>query len=418
MKLTEIVTRQGVNMHEAMLKQQLYSEFSQIPGMVVVLLDKDGNAVNSSLTTENPHDFYKSLFESAKHTNQAVYSNEDIKNSPMRFTAQAVRYNNSLAGVILVAHPIDAIQKSLNSLLNTLGIVFLLLILPTILGGRLLAGKIMRPISNISNRMEKISSEHLDERIDNPKTEDEIEKLTTTFNNLLGRMQEAFHRERQFIGDVAHELKTPVATLRSEIELVLSKKRTEHEYKRALEETLVDANRLSTIIKNILDLAWLEAENAQLGERYFNLSNVVNEIREIALKLGSQKQIKLQEKIEANLEITGDEDKISRAILNIVDNAIKYTPNKGLVSIALYKRNKRAILEIKDTGAGISEKELPHVFERFYRGSKTTKTLGSGLGLAIAQGIIQAHKGLIKIVSKVGKGTSVIISLPLVNPFD
>ncbi|MCL5433343.1 MAG: ATP-binding protein [Patescibacteria group bacterium] len=415
-KLAEIATRQGVNMHEAMLKQQLYSEFSQIPGMVVVLLDKDGQVVDSSLTVGNPYDFYSKIFNNAQSKNQAVYLSENINNSPMRFIAEPIKENNSLLGVVLVAHPVDAIQKSLNSLLNTLGFVFLLLIFPTILGGKLLANKIMHPISKISDQMEKISSEYLDNRIDNPKTDDEIEKLTTTFNNLLDRMQESFHRERQFIGDVAHELKTPVATLRSEIELVLSKKRSEREYKRALEETLVDANRLSTIIKNILDLAWLQAENARLGEQHLNLSAVTAEIKEIAVKLTTQKQIKLLEKIEPNIEIMGDENKISRAILNIVDNSVKYTPAKGTVSIALYRRNKRAILEIKDTGTGISAKELPHIFERFYRGSKTAKTLGSGLGLAIAQGIIKAHHGIIKVVSKVGKGTSVIISLPFINP--
>jgi signal transduction histidine kinase len=261
--------------------------------------------------------------------------------------------------------------------------------------------------------MEKISSEHLGERVDNPKTGDEIEKLGFTFNKLLDRLQESFQRERQFIGDVAHELKTPVATLRGGIELALSKKRTTKEYEQVLGETLIDVNRLSTTIKNILDLAWLGAENANLGANKFNLSASLLELKEIATKLAAPKKIVIKGEIEPKVSVVGVEDKISRAVLNIIDNAIKYTPKGKIISISLLKKKYKAIIAIKDTGIGIPKKELTHIFERYYRGSKTANTLGSGLGLAIAQGIIKAHGGDIKISSKVGKGSSVVITLPL-----
>lgn len=412
-KLAEIVTRQGVNMHEEMLKQQLYNEFSEIPGMVVILMDENGTVVSSSLASGNPYDSYNFLYKQAKEEKIPAFLNLNIKNSPMRITAYPINQNNSIIGVVLVAHPIDAIEKSLNSLLTTLGFIFALLIIPTIIGGRLLAGKIMLPISAISNQMEKIGSEKLEERVDNPQTNDEIEKLVTTFNGLLDRLQDAFERERQFIGDVAHELKTPVATLRSEIELTLSKSRTTNEYKKALEESLIDANSLSTKIANILDLAWIKAENAKLGEEHFSLSNCLNEIREIGIKIALQKQITLESKIEQNIEISGDQDKISRAILNIVDNAIKYTPNKGTVRIDLHKKGDNVIVRVIDNGIGIPKKELPRIFDRFYRGSRANKIFGSGLGLAIAQGIIKAYKGSIDVISSTSKGTTVRVILPL-----
>ncbi len=414
-KLAEIATRQGVSLHEDILKQQLYAEFSNIPGMVAILLDENGNVVRTSLDSDNSYVSYQFLFEQVQNSSDVVFINQDINNTPMRFVAEPIRSNSNLLGVVLVAHPIDAIQKSLNTLLSTLGYIFTLLIIPSVFGGRILAGKIMSPISHISDKMEEISTEHLEERVDAPKTGDEIEKLGTAFNKLLNRIQESFQRERQFIGDVAHELKTPIATLRGEIELTLSKSRTNNEYKQAFSETLIDVNRLSSTIKNILDLAWLGAENANLKDLNFDLSSSLVELKEIATKLATPKHIIIKGKIEQNILVMGMEDKISRAILNVIDNAIKYTPKDKIVTISLHKKKEKAFIEVIDTGIGIPEKELAHIFERFYRGSKTTKILGSGLGLAIAQGIIKAHKGDINVSSKVGTGTSVVISLPIAD---
>lgn len=414
-KLVDIAVRQGIKIPASMLKQQLFNEFSEIPGMVVVLLDQDGNVIRSSLDSANPYLSYKLLFQKIQNTSSAVFLNLTISNTPMRFIAKPIKEEKNLLGIVLVAHPIEAIQKSLNSLLTTLWIIFALLMLPTILGGHILAAKIMYPVSHITNKMETITSEHLEERIDNPKSNDEIEKLVVTFNQLLDRLQESFQRERQFIGDVAHELKTPVASLRSGIELTLSKDRTSQEYKQAFDETLIDVNRLSTTIKNILDLAWLEADNANLGESHFDLSMTLQELKEIAVKLAAQKHLAIKGNIEPNIIISGTKDKIIRAIFNVIDNAIKYTPNNASVLISLHKKNEQAMVTIKDTGVGIPEKDLAHIFERFYRGSKTSKTLGSGLGLAISRGIIKAHRGDIQISSQVGKGTTVTISLPSVK---
>ncbi|MEK7165967.1 MAG: ATP-binding protein, partial [Patescibacteria group bacterium] len=272
---------------------------------------------------------------------------------------------------------------------------------------------IILPIFLISEKMKAISSEYLDERVTTQNSGDEIEKLAVSFNSLLDRLQESFRRERQFIGDVAHELKTPLSTIKGEIELTLSKNRSSGEYQKALSETLIDTNRLSTTVKNILDLAWIGAEKPNLENNSVNLSAVLTELTDVAVKLASHKHITLKSRIEDDVFVAGSEDKLGRAFLNLIDNAIKYTPKDKTVSISLRKKKNNALIRIQDTGIGISEDELPHIFERFYRGSRTAKTLGSGLGLAIAQGIINAYHGEVNLTSKVGIGTTVTIALPL-----
>jgi signal transduction histidine kinase len=193
----------------------------------------------------------------------------------------------------------------------------------------------------------------------------------------------------------------------------MSKDRTKEEYKQAFSETLIDVNRLSSTIKNILDLAWIGADNVSLGDNHFNLSDSLAELKEIAAKLAAQKHITLKGEIALGIEVGGAEDKISRAVLNIIDNAIKYTPAGGSLTLSLRRKKGNAVIEVKDTGIGIPETELERIFERFYRGSKAVKTLGSGLGLAITQGIVNAHHGEIQVTSKVGKGTLVLITFPL-----
>jgi signal transduction histidine kinase len=391
------------------------SLFNNTPGMVITILDQNGAIKQSSISYDTPYVSYKYLYNTALKNSNDSFVNQNIGSTPMRFLVRPIMTQDKLFEVLLIAHPIEAIQKSLNILLSTLGIVFTLFMLPTIFGARILAFKILKPISIITDNMDQITSLNLDERLDNPKSNDVIEKLTITFNNLLDRLEQSFTRERQFIGDVAHELKTPIATLKSGVEVVMSKERQKIEYKKALNETLIDTERLSLLLSNILDLAWIGADKSTTNYENFNLSNTIEELKEIAIKLGAKKKIVVKSNIATNILISGDEGKITRALLNIIDNAIKYTKNNGVVSISLEKTNTEAVINIKDNGMGISKADLEHIFERFYRGSKTAKTIGSGLGLAISHGIIKAHNGSIKISSKIGIGTLVTIRFSLMK---
>lgn len=292
-------------------------------------------------------------------------------------------------------------------------VFFLILLALLALEGFYIVRKITSGISKLSSKIETITSKNLNEKVTEIESGDEIGELAVSFNRLLDRLLEAFKRERQFIGDVAHELKTPLSTQRSTIELALSRGRSEKQLKKALIDTLSDNDRITTTLKNILDLAWSEAENAKVNREKVNLSEVVSEVVEIALKLGRTKKIHVSANIDDNITVLGSGDKLFRAFLNIVDNATKYTGVGGVVKISFMQKSGQVRFKVKDTGIGIPKKDLPHVFERFYRGSRHENVHGAGLGLAISQAIIVAHKGTIEVKSEVGQGTTTTATLPI-----
>ncbi len=293
-------------------------------------------------------------------------------------------------------------------------VLFLFLLIALALEGLFIIRKMTGSLTKLSTQIKSITSKNLQEKISDIDSQDEIGELASSFNELLTRLDGAFKRERQFIADVAHELKTPLSTLKSSVEIALEKDREKEEYRRVLGETLIDINQIARTLKNILDLAWSDADQPQLSQETFSLSEQMIELKELASKMADGKKISVRGSIENGINVLGKRDKLGRAILNLIDNAIKYSQNGSSIVVSLYKRNNNAVIEVKDKGIGVSEEEVPHLFERFYRGSKTAKTLGSGLGLAIASGIIKAHHGEIKVVSKTGRGTTMTITLPMV----
>lgn len=270
--------------------------------------------------------------------------------------------------------------------------------------------RIILAITTLSKRMKTISSENLKDRVTEIKRDDEIGELSSTFNALLDRLDDAFQREQQFIADVAHEMKTPLATLKGSLELSLERKRSEDDYKKVISGSVQEVTRLSDTLKNVLDLAWAGSPVEQKSPRKVNLTELVEELAEIAEKMASQKGLAVEKAIEKGIYVKGFKDKLGHALLNIIDNAINYT-STGSISITLKQVKDKAFVLIKDTGPGIAEKDIPHIFTRFYRGKKTDKVFGSGLGLAIAKSMIELHGGTIEVESEVGKGTMFVVSI-------
>lgn len=276
--------------------------------------------------------------------------------------------------------------------------------------GFLIIYRFTRSLTVLSSQMKKVTSRNLETRV-SVHGNDEIGELARSFNGLLDRLEIAFRRERQFIGDVAHEMKTPIATLRSSFEVTLKKERTNDEYRQILKDSIKETDRITATLKDILDLAWTEVPNENM-RKVFSLSQVMEEMAEIAQKLGTGKKIRVKQDIIAGVNVSGFRERLARAILNIIDNAVKYTPDEGMISISLEKEDGKAVVAVRDSGSGIAPEEIERIFDRFYRGGKSDKVFGAGLGLSIAKSTVEIHKGKIKAVSAPGKGSTFFIILP------
>ncbi len=410
----QTVQKQLENGHISSQDSLIYNEFGAIPGMMLVITDSEGKVLLSTYPDMSIKNEINRLFQQIKTENQEKILNQSLPGSTQRMMLIPLRKESELLGVVMMGHPIDVIQKSLNSLFTNLISLFLLLVFPTIFGGWILAKRALQPVNMISEQMQRITSENLTERIKSPQTHDEIETLALTFNNLLTRLEAAFSRERQFIGDVAHELKTPLATQRSTIEVLLSKKRTNDDYKKAITDLLVDNQRLTSTVTDVLDLAWAEADRTKLSTESTNLSELMEELHEIAIQLAQSKGLEVTKRFEKNVYVSGKRDKIFRALLNIVGNAIKYTP-RGTIALYLATDERKVIVKVKDTGQGISEEDIPHIFDRFYRGSKSHRVDGTGLGLAIAYSLISAYQGTLSVKNNTDRGAIFIVTFPLTH---
>lgn len=389
-----------------------HKEAQDIPGMVVVIVSDDGDLLYASPNVQEPRRV-TGLVTPAQR-NEEISVNSTLGSQAMRFILLHTAPTAPSGATVIVGHPIDVIQNSLKSLVGILGLVFLGLVIPGIWLGSVLAGSALGPIRKLSDEIEHIQDKNLGGSVPNPGTEDELEQLTHSFNRLLERLDKTFRRERQFLADVAHEVKTPIATMKTGIEVALSKKRTPEEYKTTLTHTAVDVERLSRTLTALLDLAWSQTDISRTRLTPISLSGMLGELLEITQRLASQKKITVEAAIAPDIVIMGKKDAIFRAILNVLENAVKYTPKGGSIHLSLEQRNG-AYVTVRDTGAGIAKGDLPHIFDRFYRGSREDATEGSGLGLSIARAIVAAHGGDITVSSLKGRGTAFYLFLPITS---
>jgi signal transduction histidine kinase len=239
--------------------------------------------------------------------------------------------------------------------------------------------------------------------------------LADTFNEMLARLEKAFSSQQQFIQDISHELKTPLTVLRGELEVTLKKSRSAEEYAVVLRSCLEEIDKIRRIVENLLILAKLDTKGAPAETKPVDLCALLDKVTEHLKVLAEQKSIALNTVAPESVSMKGHETQLRRLFVNLVDNAIKYTPPKGKVVVSLKKDNDLAVAEISDTGQGIPADELPYIFDRFYRVDKARTSEGFGLGLSIARSIAQAHKGDIKVRSHEGLGTTFTVFLPLTS---
>jgi heavy metal sensor kinase len=306
----------------------------------------------------------------------------------------------------------------LRDLLDNLYLIFLILI-PTavaisVFGGFALATRALKPVDNITTSARRITAENLDQTIPHNNVDDEIGRLTVTINEMIQRLHQSFAQVRQFSADASHELRTPLTIIRGEIELALRSTKTHEEYRRVLESTLEEILRLNAIIDNLLMLAKADQGGYHANLSEVDLKDLVDELHEDSEVLAQSKSIQVVLRTNAPVTIVGDRIRLRQLFLNLIDNAIKYTPEGGTVTLSMDRQDGFAVFTVEDTGIGIPESELEKVFNRFYRVDKarSRELGGSGLGLSIARWIAELHRGSVTVQSELGRGSTFKVLLP------
>ena len=308
------------------------------------------------------------------------------------------------------------VREVLNELLLLFAFALPLSIGVAIIGGYYLTRRAFKPIGEITRKAEGITSRNLTERLPVPETGDELEQLSISLNGMIERIERAFRYLNRFTADASHELRTPLALMRTTAELSLKRPRSESDYRDSLSTIVADVEATSNIIDSLLFLARADDGSELLDKKFVDLVEVVRDANRRGQVMADAKQIDISERIATGpLWIEGDAASLRRLFLIVIDNAIKYTPAGGNVAVALEPYNGSAVFEVRDTGVGISESDLPHVFERFFRADKarTRQDGGVGLGLSIAKQIVESHGGTADVESKPGKGSVFRVRLPL-----
>lgn len=281
--------------------------------------------------------------------------------------------------------------------------------------GLFLANRALVPIQAITRTAQQISERDLSKRITRPLVDDELGQLAQTFNTMLDRVEGAFQRQQHFTADAAHELRTPLSIMQTGIDVVLSQARDAAQYRAALEAVQEEAQRLTSLTVGLLTLARADSHTLTLNREVTDLSLLINTVIDQVTAVAEQKQITIQREIVPCLALNMDEGRIIQLALNLIENAVKYTPEGGAVTVIVVQTGDTVSLSVADTGPGIPPEYLPRVFDRFYRTdrSRSRDQGGVGLGLAIAQHIAQLHGGEINVWSQVGVGTRFTVTLPV-----
>jgi heavy metal sensor kinase len=320
---------------------------------------------------------------------------------------------------ITVSQPLAAVTEELQLLRHIFIIVVPVALALAGLGGWFLARKSLAPVVAMSDQARQISAANLDERLPVANPRDELGRLAATFNELLARLSAAFSQQRQFMADASHELRTPLSVIHTATSVTLERQhRTEEEYKNVMQLIDEQARRLKRIVEDMFTIARADAGRQPLHRSQFYLDELITETARAAAMLASGKGVKIDVAALPETLFEGDEDLLRQMILNLLDNAIKYTPAGGEVHMSLQAQADQCLIRVTDTGVGIPAEAQSKIFERFYRADKSRARSeagsgsGAGLGLAIARWIVEAHQGHLELQSSDETGSTFVASLP------
>jgi heavy metal sensor kinase len=343
-----------------------------------------------------------------------LYQNRRLGHERFRLLSEQMDVSGRVY-VVRIGHPMHEETETLDAFRGYLLWFAPLLLLAASAGGYWLSRRALAPVDALARTARTISGHNLSSRLEALHTGDELQRLSDTLNEMLARIEAAFLRITEFTADASHELRTPIALIHTEAELALRRSRDEAEYREALRHILQEADRTAKLIEELLSLA-----RADSGREAFDLHpiDLLPTLRESASKwnqVASLHNLQFEEHLETErLPVMGDENALRRVIDILLDNALKYTPAPGKLTLSAEQHPNGVVVTVEDTGIGIASEDQSRIFERFYRVDKarSRELGGAGLGLAIAQWIVQLHKGTITVRSELGRGSIFQLEIP------
>ena len=331
----------------------------------------------------------------------------------VRVVTLPVRRGGRLVEVVQVGASLRPTERALERWIEILAILVPVAVGLAAAGGRVMARAALKPVDEMSQAARRIDAEALSRRIRVRGTADELDRLAETLNGMLARLQSTFTEMRRFSADAAHELRTPLTALKGTLEVALRADRTGEEYRVALASALEEVERLVRLSEDLLLLSRSSAGPESPGARV-DLESVVLDAASVGARLGKDRGVVVRVGATAPVAVQGDAGALRRAMLNLLENGVKYTPPGGRVEISVAEEGETAVVAVEDTGPGIDPTDAQRIFEPFVRldAARARETGGSGLGLAIARSIVVAHRGALGVERAAGGGARFIIRLP------
>jgi heavy metal sensor kinase len=377
----------------------------------------DGHVVYASGKPKD-HSFDPSKVPAPSLTRKGVFlRKESLPSGSVLIAAQTYSATDGSRYIVEVGLSTARTEATLSQVLLMLAIGLPIAVCVAVAGGFMLVRRALKPVDRLSHKAAEITQHNLSERLPVMRTGDELERLSLSLNLMISRLEDAINSSKQFVADASHELRTPLAVLRGEVESLAQDGQLRFQTRETLGSMLEEVDRLAKIVEGLLALSRLDSGEAKAQWVRFDLAELVATTADQMSLLAEDKSITVVCDSSPSVTVEGDRARLKQVVVNLLDNAIKYTPNGGRINLKITREDGDAVLEVADDGIGIPPEALPHVFKRFFRvdGSRSRDQGGAGLGLSIVKSICDAHGARVEVSSAPGRGSRFRIRQPLIT---